>query len=90
MIRKQTFYLEDFDMLYKTEYLQIILNEYFGRRTLYRDFMISRVTEKNKKLYMYYLDVFEENFRNLEFKGISEPKLRIEERKSLANSMDHN
>ena len=90
MIRKQTFYLEDFDMLYKTEYLQIILNEYFGRRTLYRDFMISRVTEKNKKLYMYYLDVFEENFRNREFKGISEPKLRIEERKSLANSMDHN
>jgi hypothetical protein len=82
--------LEDFDMLYKTEYLQIILNEYFGRRTLYRDFMISRVTEKNKKLYMYYLDVFEENFRNREFKGISEPKLRIEERKSLANSMDHN
>jgi hypothetical protein len=82
--------LEDFDMLYKTEYLQMILNEYFGRRTLYRDFMISRVTEKNKKLYMYYLDVFEENFRNREFKGISEPKLRIEERKSLANSMDHN
>lgn len=67
----------------------MILDEYFEKKILYRDFMISRVTEKNKKLYMYYLDVFEENFQNREFKGISEPKLRIEERKRLANSKDH-
>ena len=40
--------------------------------------MISRVTEKNKKCYMYNLDVFEENFKSREFKGISEPKQRIE------------
>jgi hypothetical protein len=89
MIQKETFYLEDFDMLYKTECLEMILGYYFERKILYRDFMNSRVTEKNKKIYMHHLDIFEENFKNREFKGISETKQRIEKRKKLENIQDH-
>lgn len=44
--------------------------------------MNSRTIPVNRVLYMYFLEVFEANFKLGEFKGISETKIKLEKKKN--------
>ena len=79
MSKKFGMTMQDYDRIYKCEELRPVLKEFFARKTMQRELMISRTTGENKIFHLYYLDVFERNFIKGSFKSISLTMMEIEE-----------
>jgi len=61
-MQKDGITLEDYDFLYSCQELKAIFSQFFKRKSLYRDLMVSRAINRNKLIYGYYFEIFERNF----------------------------
>lgn len=71
ILKKNGINMKDYEELYNVEAFRPALEKYFASRQIYRDLIVSRVSQHFKRIYSRKLHVFEEAFKARRFEHIN-------------------